>query len=57
MAKKRGLLSRFIRGSYKALSTLNTLNTLASGNPVKISRHLARKRTVKWGGSIIPKTK
>ena len=38
---------------YRALSVLNTAAVVASGNPGKIAKHVARKRTVKAGSRIV----
>ena len=57
MARKKSFLSKLIRSGYKALSVLNTANVIASGNPNKIARHLARKKTTRLGAGIIPKTR
>lgn len=52
--KKRGLFSKAISSGYKLLSKANTVHVVMSGDPVKISRHLTRKKTVKLGSKIIP---
>jgi hypothetical protein len=52
--KHHGPLKAFIRKSYKALSLLNTAEIIMSGDIAKISRHMARKRTIAIGSKIIP---
>ena len=52
-----GLLKRLIRKSYRALSVVNTADVVLSGNPVKIAKHLARKRTVKLGSHLVKHSK
>lgn len=51
--RSRKGLGGFIRAAYKLLGALNTLHVVSSGNPIKVGKHLARKRTVKFGGRII----
>lgn len=52
--RSRGIFSKAIAAGYKMLSRANTLHVLTSGDPVKISRHMTRKKTVKLGSKIVP---
>lgn len=54
MAHKRSMFSKAISQGYKTLSKINTIHVIMSGDPVKISRHLTRKRTTALGAKIIP---
>lgn len=52
---KRGGLRALIRSGYRALGILNTASHVASGDPGRIVKHLLRRKTVKFGGSLIRK--
>lgn len=52
--RRKGFLSKLIGKGYKALSLANTINVVLSGDPVRISRHMTRKKTVALGSKLVP---
>lgn len=53
--KKSGGIRKIIRSLYRALGAVNTATYVlgAGANPGKLAKHLARKRTSKWGSRIV----
>lgn len=48
-----GGLRGMIRAAYRILGAVNTVSHILSGDPGRLLRHTARKRTVKFGGRLI----
>lgn len=51
--KSKGGLASAIRAAYRTLGIVNTAYVVTTGNPAKIAKHIARKRTVKFGGRLV----
>lgn len=53
--RKSSGLRKIIRGLYRTLGIINTATYVlgAGANPVKLAKHLTRKRTSKFGSRLI----
>lgn len=51
--RKGGGLRGMIRAAYRMLGAVNTVSHVLSGDPVKLGKHMMRRRTVRMGGRLI----